>query len=278
MLYGPITNSFIGRSGKIKITSELPSAIKFFTDIHQCMKKRQVLLFLDFDGTLTPLIPDPNNAFLSASTKALLNDLAPHTNLTLVSGRALADLKLHSLLGPNYVGNHGLEIEIRGKIHHNLPNLDFIDDLKNLIPQLTVLIQPIPGCFIENKKLSLTIHYRQSPDELIPIFEEKLAALLQKHPRLKLHQGKKVFEIRPNLNINKGTAVNYVIDSLYPQGNYAVLPIYIGDDLTDEDGFEAVNQTGISIVVANEQKTTHAHYVLQTVAEVLTFLELLNKK
>lgn len=231
-----------------------------------------VLLFLDFDGTLTPLVDSPEMADLPPEMRKVLQTLIDRKRafLTLISGRQLADVQARGRLpGLIYVGNHGLEIQG--------PGLSFIEPnaaacrgtLNELAAELARKLQAVAGAFVEDKGLTLSVHYRQvAPEEGETVRQIVHATLANASYPFVLTMGHKIFNIRPRVAWDKGTAVRWIIGQL---GKPNALPIYIGDDVTDEDAFAALRE-GVTVKVGNSGKTA-ARYQVADPAEVQRFLE-----
>lgn len=233
---------------------------------------RHVLICIDFDGTLTPLADHPNDVYLSKETRQSLAALAGRHGCTLaiISGRAEADLQTRvGLPGVICAGNHGLEI--KG------PDFSFVDPaaatqvdvMHKLAAELTSRLAVVPGALVEDKGLTLSVHYRQVAAEAVEEVRRTVHGVLatSNHP-FQLTTGCKVFEIRPRVDWNKGSAVCWIRDHLNGTG---VLVIYLGDDSTDEDAFAALTD-GITVRVCPAPETA-AHYLLDSPAEVQTFLK-----
>jgi trehalose-phosphatase len=232
-----------------------------------------IFLFLDFDGTLVPIQNDPAACVLSPEVREQLEMLASSgaCPVTVLSGRSLADLrKKVAVSGVCYGGNHGLHISGRG--------LEFIhpvaEDTKRLIVKvgraLLKEIEGLEGVWIENKGLTFTLHYRSSGREeevaARKAFYRVIAGNSGKE-RLAVLKGKKVLELMPNASWDKGKAALFILDSLAP----GCVPVYLGDDLTDESAFRALNGKGITVRVG-KSKTTAAGYYLRGQREVLRLL------
>jgi len=242
---------------------------------------RQLLLLLDYDGTLTPIVERPEAATLPDRIKIILKSLSQKktTSIGIISGRALTDLRSRVSL-PNiiYAGNHGLEIEGPGIkfLHPIAEEIRATLHLLNIV--LKKSLQTIEGAFVENKGLTLTVHYRQVRDqkkegEVGHVFE-KSVGVARMLGRIKTTTGKKVYEIRPPVSWDKGKAVKMMLKDY---GKGAVLPLYIGDDLTDEDAFAVLQEgQGISIYVGGDNPSSNARYYLESTAEVEEFLIRLN--
>ena len=231
-----------------------------------------IFFFFDYDGTLTHIVSHPEEAILSEETKALLLALKknPKFLLAIVSGRSLKDIrKLVGLKKIYYIGNHGLEIFTPKKGTKQFIPKEVFHELARIRNRLSSQMKDIEGVLIEDKGSILTIHYRNVDPKCVPPI---LMALKQeiKGSRipLRLGYGKMVFEIRPQSSANKGTAVLELLNQVDQDG---VLPLYIGDDQTDEDVFKVLKK-GITIFVGLPTPSLAQYYVNEP-AEVHHFLE-----
>ncbi len=243
-----------------------------------------ILLLLDYDGTLTPIVQSPELADLTDGVRQLLEALARQRRLTLViiSGRALVDLKgkvgISNII---YAGNHGLEIEG--------PQISFVSPaaeeskpfLRQLHGELSQALGAIEGVLVEDKGLTLSVHYRQVADdksiEVRRIFE-RITGDAARSGRIRITSGKKVYEIRPAVAWDKGEVVKMLMARCGKGGRKrGLLPIYLGDDLTDEDGFRVIENYGggISVFVGERDSPSSARYFLRSPDEVAKFLSLL---
>ncbi|MDF2529947.1 MAG: otsB [Gammaproteobacteria bacterium] len=237
------------------------------------LKDKQAVLFLDYDGTLTPIVNHPNFAILSPLISKYLKQLSKNYVVAIISGRELIDIK-SKVDVPNiyYAGNHGLEIS-GPKLTYSL-GLKFIPEMKRVYKALMKQLGSIEGIFIENKHYSLSVHFRLVADSDISKIQQTINSVLLQHPNFIKRGGKKVIEIRPNIKWDKGIAALWLLSNL-KLNNPNVLPIYIGDDTTDEDAFRALKKTGIGIIVSSRRQPTKAKYCLRDTNEVQKFLELL---
>jgi trehalose-phosphatase len=248
----------------------------FFDSIHEVGDRihqaAHVLLCLDYDGTLTHFVANPVGARLSSQMERSLLALAEDeaVSVAIVSGRDRADLQARvDVPGIIYVGNHGLEVSGPGFVFVEPTAAAYTEKLKTFAWQLTKKLEGIAGVVVDNKGLTISVHYRQAApetwEEVRRLLHCALAGAI--HPFI-LTPGEKVYEIRPRTYWNKGTAVNWIQEKL---GKREVLPIYVGDDVTDEDAFKALVD-GITVKVRPTQDTA-ARYTLAGVAEVRKFLE-----
>jgi len=199
-----------------------------------------------------------------------LRDL-PKVSLAIISGRSLEDLREKvGVPGIIYVGNHGLEIENPAGIHKKKLSANRQREYNNIVQTLKESLKEIPGILLEDKGPILTVHFRNAPPEYFPGITQVLEETLEKwKDRWNIAYGKMVFEIRPKVDFNKGKAVQEIL------GRYAtpgILPIYLGDDQTDEDAFRILKGKGITTFVGDSRLTLGADYYLKNSSEVLEFL------
>jgi len=235
-----------------------------------------ILLMLDYDGTLAPIRSRPQSARLSPRMLNLLDRLgrSPDIILAVISGRGLSDLKkLVPVQGIYYAGCHGLEI--------SGPGMNFVHSraraarpsLKALLNDLGFLEGLFPGMLIEDKGLSVAAHLRRIRPGQTAGLDAKITELKRKYPGLLCRPGRKVYDFRPDIGWDKGKAVRLLLDKLK---NKKPFPIYIGDDITDEDAFMALRGIGLTILVASRERgngRTAAVCRLSSVAKVGDFLK-----
>ncbi|HOX94219.1 MAG TPA: trehalose-phosphatase [Syntrophales bacterium] len=254
--------------------ARLPSALDRLSEILAEAGGRRFAIFLDYDGTLTPIVETPERAILDAETRRVLAELSALCPTAVISGRDLRDIRhlvgLDSLI---YAGSHGFEITDPGgfQVEHEaagayLPALDAAEE------ELKERLGSVPGCLIERKRFSIAVHYRLVAEDEVAGIEQAVNGIRARYPRLRKGHGKKVFELQPDLEWNKGEAVLFLLRELRADGK-EFLPLFIGDDVTDEDAFRALRDRGVSIIVREEHGPTEARYGLKNPQEVRIFLE-----
>ena len=250
----------------------IPSALEHIHEI--AVSGDRLAVFLDYDGTLTPIVSHPEDAWLSDSMQQTLRLLAARVPVAILSGRDLDDVRGRVYVdGIVYAGSHGFDIAGAGGLRRQL-GTEYLSVLDTAERELREALDEIPGAQLERKHFSLAAHYRNVEEN--DAFRVALAvdAVAARHRELRRIDGKKVYELLPDIDWDKGKAVLWLLDTLgLAKGN--VLPIYIGDDSTDEDAFRALKGHGVGILVSDESQATSATYSLKNPAEVESFLRVL---
>lgn len=228
--------------------------------------KRRVLVLLDFDGTLAPLVSRPSAARLRPAVRHMLRRLNSHPRLVVavLSGRSIKDVeKRVGVPSLYYGGNHGLEVKGPG-IHFQHPGA-FLNGpaLRETARMAHLIFQGVPGVEVEPKGFSLSIHYRRVPQRSLSVFRQRLKELRDSaRVPLKWRCGRCVWECLPVVPWDKGRAAKLLARHV---GAGSLLAV--GDDVTDEDMFRAVKKRGLSMRVAPRGPTC-ADYVLASEADV----------
>jgi trehalose-phosphatase len=253
-------------------TADLPSALDRVAEILRS-RPRRLAVFLDYDGTLSPIVPRPEDAVLDEPVRATVRRLAAVCAVAVISGRDLADVRERVGLDEIvYAGSHGFDIAGPGGLRREHPEAQAIlAALSKAEAALRERVTDIPGAQIERKKYSIAIHFRNVAEGGAADVEAAVDAVAAGHADLRKGHGKKVFELQPRLDWHKGRAVEWLLEAL-ELNSPEVLPLYVGDDLTDEDAFQTLRGRGVGIVVRDEPRPTVAHYALEDPAEVDVFL------
>ncbi len=250
------------------------NALKRFDDIAACLHGRRAVVFLDFDGTLAPIVSRPERATIDSATRAAVTRLARVCPVALVSGRDLEDVRERADIdGIWYAGSHGFDIAGPHGIRHEHPRgIEALPTLDAAEQALRAALKDIEGALVERKRFSIAAHYRLTPERDAPAVERAVDAISSTHAGLRKGEGKKVFELQPDVDWNKGAAVHWLLSALGLDSR-DVLPIYVGDDVTDEDAFRALTDRGLGIAVLDHPRPTAAPYQLRDPGEVRAFLE-----
>jgi trehalose 6-phosphate phosphatase len=251
----------------------------------------RILLLLDYDGTLTPIVSRPEQADLSPNVRQLLVELKADSRIVLgvISGRSLVDLR-ERVGVPDiiYGGNHGLEMEGLGQSFLHPAAIAQHDVLASIYRHLVEELSRYPGILVENKGLTLSMHYRRTPDNLMGQVEKRFNRVVAPGiaaGNIKITRGKMVLEVRPNVDWDKGKVVARIMEVLFdgksaegPSAEAAMvdgvlvddaLAAYFGDDLTDEAGFSVVQAAGgIGVFVGPAGQPTQAWYRVDSPAQV----------
>jgi len=247
----------------------------------ESLKDKYILLFLDYDGTLAPIVGVPQEADAGEEMKQLLKGLSqtPHCQVAIVTGRALSDIKARvGLENIIYVANHGFEISGASVQLENttFPTCRIIFD--HIIAELQKHSSALPGLLIEDKGVTLSIHYRLVEKEKQAGVEKEILKVTHPYQKLKeisLRKGKKVCEIRPPTDWDKGKAVQWLLkEHRVALHNKTAIALYIGDDETDEDAFTALHDQAITIRVGR-LRGSKAQYYLDNVDQVRELLAII---
>nr|GEV98733.1 probable trehalose-phosphate phosphatase J [Tanacetum cinerariifolium]GEY48193.1 probable trehalose-phosphate phosphatase J [Tanacetum cinerariifolium] len=232
-----------------------PSALNLFDEITNASRGKQIVMFLDYDGTLSPIVDDPDRAYMSDAMRATVRKLAQCFPTAIVSGRCRDKVynfvKLAELY---YAGSHGMDIKGPSKGSKYMksppsvlcqPACEFLPMIDEVYGMLIEKTKSTPGAKVENNKFCLSVHFRC----------------------WKKRNG--VLEIRPTIKWDKGKALKFLLESLGYANCNDVFPIYIGDDRTDEDAFKVLRERGqgFGILVSKIPKDTNASYSLQEPSE-----------
>ena len=240
----------------------LPSAIDRIDDFVGAHARLAV--FLDYDGTLTPIVPRPEDAVLAPAVRATVEQLARVCTVAIISGRDLADVRrLVGVDGIVYAGSHGFDIAgPDGALAASNERDRYLPLLADAEAQLRRALAAVEGAQIERKKYSIAVHYRNVADADLGAVERVVDAVLAERPTLRDLPGKKVHDLQPRIDWDKGRALLHVLRTL-DLDHADVLPIYIGDDITDEDAFAVLRGRGVGIVVRDEPRPTCATLALE---------------
>ena len=262
------------RAGDRRI-SELPNALASYGQLIGITSARESMVFLDYDGTLSPIVSDPGAARLVDGAADALKLVAEVCPVAILSGRDLDDIRSRvDIPGVWYAGSHGFELtEPDGTYHENEEAAVAVPILERAAAELSRTLAQIPGVRVEHKRFAVAVHYREVAEEHVGEIVSTTHKLGQR-AGLRVTSGRMLVELRPDLDWDKGTTLAWIRDRIDPSGS--LLPMYIGDDLTDEDAFEAIKFDGIGIVVGHDEdgdRKTAANFSLQSPDQVCEFLQ-----
>jgi trehalose 6-phosphate phosphatase len=262
---------------------ELPDALRDGEEFGARLAGRRPAMFLDYDGVLTPIVDRPEDAVMSDDMREAVQALAQHCVVCVVSGRDRPVVQ--QLMGIDTLvvaGSHGFDIWTpqEGIITHDAAS-GFEGLISETTDRLRADVRSIPGVVVEPKRASVAVHYRLADPEHRTKVTALVNELLEESPgRLKVTPGKMVYELQPKIDWHKGKAVLHLLKTLDLDTD-DVVPLYLGDDITDEDAFRVLTGRGVGIIVGNPDdpevanRTTAADFVLQSTVEVEQFLNTL---
>jgi alpha,alpha-trehalase len=249
----------------------IPSALDRIDEILASARGSRLAVFLDYDGTLTPIVNHPEEAVLSDSTRQTLQNLASHVPVAILSGRDLDDVRervgIENLV---YAGSHGFDIAGPRGLRRQTAN-EFLPKLDTAEKKLQEALNGISGARVERKRFSIATHYRNVKEQDVPRVKQAVGEVAWRHRELRKMTGKKVHELQPDTDWNKGRAVEWLLDTM-GEKQLEVWPLYIGDDRTDEDAFRVIRRRGIGVLVSEHPPPNAARYALKNPAEVEYFL------
>jgi trehalose 6-phosphate phosphatase len=262
---------------------ELPDALRDGEQFAAKLAGRQPAVFLDYDGVLTPIVDCPEDAVMSEGMREAVRALAQRCSVCVVSGRDRPVVQ--QLMGLDTLvvaGSHGFDIwsPQQGTIAHGAAT-GFDDLISEVTDRLRAGVESIPGAVVEPKRASVAVHYRRADPEHHAKVTAMVNELLEEsRGRLKVTPGKMVYELQPKIDWHKGKAVLHLLQTLDLDTD-DVVPLYLGDDITDEDAFRALAGRGVGIIVGHPDdpevanRSTAADFVLESTIEVEQFLNTL---
>ena len=243
---------------------------------------KPIFLFLDYDGTITPIRQNPSLGLISKRAKNLLCRVSenPSCRVAVISGRSLKDVRrLVGIDNVIYGGNHGLELagpQVRFRPPVTEKNKGTLKKIKR---DLHNKLRCVKGVLIEDKVLSLSVHYRLVSPKNVGLVKATFSQATEHYlsrKEIQIRPGKKVLEVFPPVDWGKGKAVQWLLQNISFQNNARATPIYIGDDVSDEDAFKLLKDSGLTIFVGKPKKS-NAQYYVTGFREVLKFLACLLK-
>jgi len=242
---------------------------------------RHLLLLLDFDGTLCPFDPDPDNVHLTGTVRTFLGSLArkPASTVGIISGRRLPDLHKRARVAPEIylAGFHGLEIEAPGEAFIHPEAAAATPLVRAIAMEMHPYLPSLPGVFNEDKVFSIALHYREAMAPVSAAAQERFLDCARADltaGRLRLQPGACVLELLPGVAWNKGRALEWIRQRV-EQLSGPTFSVYVGDDVTDEDAFRAVGPHGMTIAASD--RASGAEFRVDGPDEVERLLRLLDR-
>jgi len=234
------------------------------------------LFLADYDGTLAAIVGRPEDARITESAREKLKALAgkPRTSVGVVSGRSIKEVKaMVGVAGIYYSGNHGLEIEGPG-LSYVYPQAGAVRPLmRELVARLARALDGIGGIIVQDKDLSLSVHYRLAKPGHEGVVADAVKRITAPHVakgEIRVYPMKKIWEIRPPLDWDKGKAVEFISHEIRDRLKVSrLLTVYLGDDATDEDAFRVLHRPeGWGVYVGGESQKSAADHFLDSPQEV----------
>ncbi|MBE0599302.1 MAG: trehalose-phosphatase [Desulfuromonadales bacterium] len=251
----------------------LPRVLDRLPELTLRLAGRQPAVFLDYDGVLTPIVPRPEQAVITPAMRQAVRTLAERCPVAVVSGRDLPDVR--QMVGIEeivYAGSHGFDIAGPAGAHlEYAQGVDYLPRLEQAQAQLTERLAPLTNARLERKRFAVAIHFREVAPEQVAAVEKAVDEVLAAVGGLRKTGGKKIFELRPDIDWDKGKAVQFLLERL-GLDRPEIMPIYLGDDLTDEDAFCGLQGRGLGLLVRDEPRPTCAVYAFEGSGEVERFL------
>ena len=251
----------------------LPSALDRLDEIVSLLRAGRPAVFLDYDGTLTPIVRHPSEAVIDEDTRRAVRELAEACPVAMISGRDLDDVReMVAVDGISYAGSHGFDILASDGSRHRRGS-EYTEPLAAAATELEAAVRDVPGAWVERKRFAVTVHVREVEDRLTPQVEAAVRSVAERHATLRQTGGKRILELRPAIDWDKGKALLSLLEVLGLAGE-DIVPVYLGDDETDEDAFAAIQERGVGVVVRGEgdDRPTSARYALSSPDEVRRFL------
>jgi len=235
--------------------SGIADAAQAYSQLRELVAGRRPAVFLAFDGTLSEIVAQPDAATPVDGAADTLRTLSALCPVAVISGRDLADVRARvGVDGLWYAGSHGFELAAPDGTRH--------ENAEAAAARLAETLHDVPGIMLENKRFAVAAHYRNaSPDDV-----DRVILAVRGRARsegLRVSAGRKVIELRPAVDWDRGTTLKWFLDHIDgsdgsdgadgADGADAVLPICIGDDITDEDALDAVRFDGVGIVVHHDE-------------------------
>jgi alpha,alpha-trehalase len=255
-----------------ELITALPHALAHLATITADIDGRRPAVFLDYDGTLTSIVDDPAEAVLSEAGRRAISRLARLCTVAVISGRDLADVR--EMIGIDdlvVAGSHGFDIAGPGWTHQHEVGSGALPALAAAADEIERELGSVAGALVERKQFAVTVHFRRVDPAEHARFDDVVERVAHAHPELRRTGGKMIHELRPDIEWDKGRALRFLLDQLRLDTSDTI-PIYLGDDETDEDALAAVAADGIGIVVGADDRPTAASFRVDDPGEAIALL------
>ncbi|GAA4856102.1 hypothetical protein GCM10025787_45340 [Saccharopolyspora rosea] len=256
--------------------SAVSDALDGWEEIAARLRGRDPVFVFDFDGTLAPIRDDPDAVALPPENRRVLEQLAAHHHVAVLSGRDLQDVRARvPARGLWYAGSHGFEVAGPSGEHFCQPDgAAAVDDLDEAERRLSAACGSTPGALIDRKRFALAVHYRRTPPDSVDDLLAAVRDVADASSALRVTRGRMVVEVLPNVAWDKGRALRLLLDEWGLAGT--ALPVFAGDDYTDEDALREIHHDGIGVVVRSAEhgdRLTWAHYAVDDPDELAGLLD-----
>ncbi len=252
------------------------------TVLNQIKNSNLTFLFLDFDGTLVNFKTDPQKVKINGKVQKIIQYFQDNKKfeVVLITGRKLKDIKEKvNIKKINFAAVHGLHLQFQDGTEKIIKKAIRIEtQLNEIKKEAEKLFSDKNGVFLEDKKFTVAFHYRAVSKQKRSQLKNKFLSLVEKYNfgNIETIEGDNVIEVRPT-KWNKGDAVKVYLKR--KSNTNSIFPIYIGDDTTDEDAFQYLNQKGLTIYVKNDSNLkTNASYWIKNPEDVIRFLSMIIKE
>lgn len=268
-----------GVSDQTTFVQSLPNIFSWIDKFHMPFDSEKAIYFFDYDGTLSNIVSDPLEAVIDDRMRNLVFQLSEMHRVAIVSGRDIKDLRkfvrLDNLI---YAGSHGFRIDGPNGLHmENKAAVELLPKLDDMEQKLRNSLESgFTGLEVERKHFAIAVHYRNAPYGSAKKIRNRVKELTRLTPDFRTGSGKKIIEVKPSLNWHKGKAIEWILESLgHSLEDKEVVPVYVGDDITDEDAFRTLSDDGVGILVGSHQSPSAARYQLEDVTQVSKFIHYL---
>ncbi len=271
----PIDQYFSMRDPK-----ELPRLLDHLPELADQFSKRPPLLFLDFDGTLSPIVDERDAARIDPEIKRYLSRLATRLPLlAVISGRDLRDVRQRvGIDGIYYMGSHGFETSGPAQLQSQQPEaVQVIHQLDKAEKLADNALRGRAGVEVERKRFAIAIHFRKAGPKAGADVRRTVQTIVDENEGLRHTTGKMIEEIRPDVEWDKGKALLWLCEEL-GLSTRDYFPLYLGDDITDEDAYREIKDIGAGVQVGEHGQPSQARYFLKNIEEVAHFLKWLHER